>query len=408
MSAEGNTLEKQAVLWILLGPFILLVTLIILLISPIHQSPLIPLISLLALPACWKWQIRGLSGTLACLAAISVYQFINSAPEIIFWELLLTVSAALTLSITAFCSLEVQELFKQHYLESLEISSRLQDFSGMKEKIQLANEKMQLQEKQKTREIDLALVKADELQQKLEAQSVVLQTCEDKFTSTQEKMGNVVTQNENLLRELFQKRHECDKLMRQLEANALEIKELKDLEELFNLQQQKSASQRQDFLDIDAKMQFMNKQIQLVEEQKIKEIELARAEADQLQQKLTVQSVLLQTREEAHSIALEKIESITTQNENLLRELFQKRHECDKFAHQLETCEIEITELKTEIALLAAGQPQSGEVVPQNDAELQLVSSASTSSASPNRAKGKPSKTNNWANAIMSRWSEPK
>jgi hypothetical protein len=350
VNAEGNSIEKQTVLCTLLGPFILLITLSILLINPVHHFPLTPLVSLFAIAACWQWQMRGLIGALVCLAAIFVYQFLNSAPEAIFWELLLTVSVALTLSITALCSLDVQELFKQHSLESLETTSKLQDFLAMKEKMQWANDKILQVEMDKANEIRLALAEADELQQKLMAQKVLLQKCEEEFSATQEKMRNIISQNENLLRELFQKRHECDKLNRQLEAH--EFNELKEVD---------------------------------------------------LSQKLEAQSVLLQARESENAIAQEKIESITIQNENLLRELFQKRHECDKFTNQLESYEQEIKALKAEISLLAdAGTPQSVEAVITPEATVELRPAPSSSK----RAKGKSSKTNNWANAIMSRWSE--
>lgn len=276
MSAEGNILEEQAGLWTQLGPFIMLVTLAILLINPVHQSLLIPMSSLIAIPVCWKWKVRGLSVALSCLAVVFIYQFLNSKPEIIFWELMLTVSAALTYSITAFCSLEVEELFKKRQQES---TSKLQEFLGI-------NEKMQLAEEQKAKEIGLALAKADLLQQKLNEQISLLQACEEGSAATREKMGNIAAQNENLLRELFQKRHECDKLTR-----------------------------------------------------------------------------------------------------------------------LLETCELEIKELKKEISLLAANPPQAIQTASfQEVVEPQSLEPL----AAKNKAKGKSSKTNNWANAIMSRWSEPK
>lgn len=217
MSAEENALENQKGLWTLLGPIILLVTLTILLINPVHQSLLIPLISLAAIPACWKWKMRGLSIALGCLAILFVYQFLKSTPGIIFWELMLTLSAALTYTITAFCSLEVGELFKQQQKDSI---SELQEFQGI-------HEKMHLAEEQKFKEIGLALAKVELMQQKLNEQTALLQTREEEVSITREKIGNIAAQNENLLRELFQKRHECDKLVRQLETNELEIKDLK-------------------------------------------------------------------------------------------------------------------------------------------------------------------------------------
>lgn len=404
MSAEGNSLEKQAVLCTLLGPFILLITLIILLINPVRQSPIIPIVSLISFAACWQWKMRGLIGALVCLAGLFVYQFLNSAPAAIFWELLLTASVALTLSITALCSLDVQELFARHSLDALETASKHQDFVAIKEKLQASIERMQFIEEEKANEISLALAQADELQQKINVQTTLLQTHEKEFSATQEKMRNIITQNENLLRELFQKRHECEKLRDQLEGCKLEIKELKEMEELYNLQEQESSSQRQNFSDMEEKVRLATTQMQLLEEQKTKEIDSVLAQVSQLQQKLDAQAVLLQTREEEFSHAQEKIESITTQNENLLKELFQKRHECDKFAGQLETYIRENKVLKDEISSAVAATPQIVEVAVAGKLdELKPVSP----SPSPKRAKGKSSKTNNWANAIMSRWSEP-
>lgn len=218
MSAGENGLETQIGLCTILGPYIMLITLTVLSIAPGQRSLLIPLISLAAIPACWFWKLRGFCGAVICLLLAFVYRFFNAPPEMIFRDLMLTASAGLTYGITAFCSMETAELFE---LKGKEFTERLQE-------LLLSNEKMQLLDEQKATEINFANAQAGRLQQELQERTDSLHSSELSLAAAQKKIDTITTQNDQLLRELFQKRHECDKFTKQMEVSLLEIQELKN------------------------------------------------------------------------------------------------------------------------------------------------------------------------------------
>lgn len=352
MNEEGKALEKQLGLWTLLGPFIMLITLTILLIHPTNQSLLMPIIGLAAIPLCWIYKLRGLIPALACVLLAFLFQLTHSAPERIFWDLLLAGATALTLAITALCCLEVEDLFCHMHKES---STRLQDFLGV-------NAKLQQLEEQREHEAALAKSQVELLRRQLSDETALLQASEKNAQQLTEKMANVSTQNETLLRELFQKRYECDKLSQQSQCRD------KELEALL----------------------ATNKQLEC------------------------------QVQEQA-----EKAAAIQAQLDMNQREREQSQHAAKEFAaasDAKETLLIEqICQLELQLEQLKQGQASWQQMENKYLAEIETLQKqcAETSTADPIEAKepsqapskakskgGKPSKTNNWANAILSRWSE--
>jgi hypothetical protein len=208
MNDGESKLESQVALWTLLGPCIMIITLIILLISPLRTPLYMPLLGLLAIPLCWQWKLKGMALALAALAAAFLLQQWNFMPGRVFADVLLATSSALTLLIMTLCFLEVEELCVKEQHAS---SSHLQEFMGISAKIE------QLEE-QKEKELALATAKAKQLELQLNEGNAQLIACQSSCEAAKEKMSNVLAQNESLLRELFQKRNECDKLNQQIQA----------------------------------------------------------------------------------------------------------------------------------------------------------------------------------------------
>lgn len=355
MSAEGNTLQKQIGLWTLLGPFIFMTTLVILLITPLRQPLYIPLIGLAAVPTCWKWSLKGLYAALGGLFAAFMLQLYFMPAERVFWDLLLTLATGLTITITTLGGLEVKDLLFNMQQES---SSRLQDFLGI-------NARIQLLEEQKLSEVSTAQAKADLLQKKLSEESARLQALEKNATISREKLANISTQNESLLRELFQKRHECDKLTQQLHTQTSEVEAL-------------LSSQKQTESLFDEQADLLNK-LQTELAKSAGESERCRQSLQEAAQAAEAKQALLEQQIEQ----LQQQLTAATSKESDWQQL-EKRYQEDLAAlHQ----ELDSLRAKAEAP---AGKPSEPELPPTK----------------PKSKSAKGSKTNNWANAILSRWSE--
>ncbi|MBA3603188.1 MAG: hypothetical protein H0W50_06010 [Parachlamydiaceae bacterium] len=219
MISKENSLEKQVQSLALIGPFMLLVTLITLLISPSHQQLHLPLIAVSGILICWKWKMQGLFSSLALLTIALFYQlFFNSPPERIFWELLVAAAIALTFSITALSFKEVEEVLCEAQQES---TSTKHQFHNLNDQIQ----KLEEQCNSELNHVNQDTAKSELLRKKLDEQIALTQASEQVAEKIREKMNGISLQNESLLRELFQKRHECDKLSHSL-AEQIELTQM--------------------------------------------------------------------------------------------------------------------------------------------------------------------------------------
>ncbi|MGZ3732756.1 MAG: hypothetical protein ACXU9U_03330, partial [Parachlamydiaceae bacterium] len=126
----------------------------------------------------------------------------NAPIEHIFWNLMVATALALTFTITALCGQEVEEILVEIQEES---TTNLHNFLGL-------NERMHNIENQKQQELNALIAETKALKLQLEEKCQHLETCQRALSVTQEKMTTISNQNESLLRELFQKRHEYDKL----------------------------------------------------------------------------------------------------------------------------------------------------------------------------------------------------
>lgn len=345
MNSRENSLTKLVQSLALLGPFMMMVTLTALLISPVHQQLYLPLLALIGIPLCWKWKYSGLWASLALLSAILFYQlFFSSSPERIFWELLVAAALALTFAITALSYKEVEEvLIEVHHTSTSNMQSFLE-----------ANERAQLLEERHLQELHHEIAKSKQFEQKLNEQVTLTQTNEEAAERLRDKMNVISLQNESLLRELFQKRHECEKLSQ-------EIKDQVELSQM-ELDDQKKA------------YQSLKEEREAFAERNQKEIE-----------NLLSQVAVLKSAKTEHDDRKNSIEALNKETQSL------------EESHRRE-----IATLQNQINQLKAAKKELPKAA--------TASAPQTSEASKVVAKSKPgkgSKTNDWANTILSRWSEP-
>ncbi len=478
MISKEKSLGKQVQSLALIGPFMLLVTLTTLLISPTHQQLYLPLIAVSGILICWKWKLQGLFSSLALLAIALFYQvFFNSPPERIFWELLVAAAIALTFSITALSFKEVEEVLCEAQQDS---TSTKQQFHNLNVQIQRLEEKSSNGLNQVNQE---TAAKSELLQQKLDEQIALTHASEQVTEKIREKMNGISIQNESLLRELFQKRHECDKLSQglaeQIELTQMELDDQKKAYEV--LHEAKKALEQKHQKEIvalketisshntsqsDLKenlnlIEALKEEKKATEERHYKEIEalhemissLKDSQADLEEEKNSL-SVLKQensTAENRHhkemAILQETISSLKAslcgheEHANLIETLKEEKKSSEE--RQQKDSEIlreTILSLKASKAELEKqngslkGLKEENKAIEKRhlkdiEALQKQISTLKATSARPEKSspsssrsneqqpqeqsksnqksKGKGSKTNNWANTILSRWSEP-
>jgi len=204
VNVKEKSLENQIELWTLLGPFIMVVTLIIILIKPDQHQLAIPIVGLFGLPICWKWKLPGLAISLGMLAAVTVYQVIQNSSGIIIWDFTLAFAVALTFCITALS-----------YKETSTVLSRLQDESFSRlQNLKQANDKLKSIEQTKIETENTFQSKVGLLHAQLVDKSSALQSYEQITAIAREEILHVNKEKENLMQELLQLRHKSE-LIRQ-------------------------------------------------------------------------------------------------------------------------------------------------------------------------------------------------
>lgn len=139
---ENNT-QKTGIP--LLGPCTLLLTVFTILIHFSFSLVWIPLVAIVGIPICWKWDLKGFSVSLALLTLILIYQMWK-IPNEKLWQSGIGFSMALGFLITALSSLEAIESDQEHTYSRDEHERLLQACNTME-----TNAKSQSDELEQTR-----------------------------------------------------------------------------------------------------------------------------------------------------------------------------------------------------------------------------------------------------------------
>lgn len=207
MNAKEKKLERQVEIWTLLGPFIMIMTLTVILIKPTHHQLYIPLAALIGIPICWKWKLPGFVVSLGILSALMTYQSLYTSHDFILWDFLLGIAVALTFAVTALSFKEVEAVLRNIQSES---SARLQSFI-------MAGEKIKALETKNESELAIQLSRINVLQDNLTEKARQLQSYEQIVNVAREELLHTIRQNEAFQQEVFNTRHELALLEQKLE-----------------------------------------------------------------------------------------------------------------------------------------------------------------------------------------------
>lgn len=190
--------ENKLQFWSVLGPCIIILTLLISLIKFSPESFYLPLAIVVGIPSCWVWKLRGMLFSITVLLLLLFLSFSGIAVEERLWHFGVAVATALAFIVATLSSEEVEALVQKMQARS---KSRLDHLLRLDEKLKLVNEEM-LQYKEKTTQ-DLECSQKTTNQYKSEMESF-----HQASRFMQKEMNSSIEDRQKLLEELFQKK-EC-------------------------------------------------------------------------------------------------------------------------------------------------------------------------------------------------------
>ncbi len=215
MNILERKIENQMQFWSLLGPFIILLSLTILLFK-VSSHWYLPVCVLMGIPLCMKWRMRGLVVAIAVLLAIMVIFYSRWEMEERYWHIGMGLAMAFSLAVLTLALEEFGSLINQLQRES---QGRLDNFLYLNEKMKAAEQEWS--------------VEKGVLQSQIQALTLdYTQTQEDKqflqklTQLAKEELITLRTQYERLLEDLAQKKQQIAQLKERTEETEATLQEL--------------------------------------------------------------------------------------------------------------------------------------------------------------------------------------
>ena len=215
MKIIEKRIESQMHFWSLLGPFILLLSIAVLLFK-ISSHWYFPISALIGIPLCVKWKIKGLVGAIGCLSLLFFLNFQNLNLDERYWHLGMGLAIAFSFIILTLSVEEVQSLVEKFQLES---QSRLDNFLRLDEKFIQAEsdwEKLQGKYQQRVETLTKDLTRVEEEKQTFYK---LAQLAKDEILQLRK-------QYDLLIQELLYKKQQVIQLSERLEESELTVQHL--------------------------------------------------------------------------------------------------------------------------------------------------------------------------------------
>ena len=111
--AEMRKAEGRVQFWAALGPFIIILTLLVGLLKVEPLTLYLSLATLIGVPLCWRWGVRGLVGSLLCLGLLFAMFYSSIPHDERLWQIGVAVSVSLGLIVTTLSFEEVSASLQQ-------------------------------------------------------------------------------------------------------------------------------------------------------------------------------------------------------------------------------------------------------------------------------------------------------
>lgn len=303
MDAVGRKVESQVQFWSLLGPFLVLLSIAVLLFKvSIHWY--FPVSALIGIPLCVKWKMKGMAIALCTLLLLSGIGYQNLELDDRYWHVGLALAMAFSFIVMTLSLEEVQGLVARVQLES---QSRLDNFVLLDERLKAAELEWGLERERVRAEAAVLNLEVAKAQDEKQTFHKLAQLAKDELIQ-------VRGQHEQLLQDLYYKKQQIAQLHERIEETELSL---------------------QDFVNSAGEKQIaaLTGQVAAIEREKevLKaRISLAQNDAQAVQAKLA----FLEEERQAHLQAnaslqqqCEQMRQVETQQRLLLQQAQQKNHE---------------------------------------------------------------------------------
>lgn len=213
-AAIGKRIETQVQFWSLLGPFLLLLSITVLLFK-VSAHWYFPVSALIGIPLCLKWKMKGMAVALCTLLLFSGIGYQNLELDDRYWHVGLSIAMAFSFIVMTLSLEEVQGLVAKLERES---QSRLDNFVLLEDKLQVAEQEWAVaREKLKTEQGVFAL-EASKAQEEKQVFHKLAQLAKEEFLL-------VRGQHEQLLQDLHYKKQQIAQLYERLEETELSLQD---------------------------------------------------------------------------------------------------------------------------------------------------------------------------------------
>lgn len=214
MDILPRKVENQVQFWSLLGPFIILLSITVLLFK-VSEHWYFPVCGLIGIPLCVKWKMKGMAVALSCLFVLSVIAYQSLDLDERYWHVGMALAMAFSFIILTLSLEEVHGLVDKLQLES---QSRLDNFLRIDEQWKAA-EQVWMGEREKL------CTEAKALSHEITKVKDEKQTFYKLAQLAKEEILQIRTQHDQLLQDLFYKKQQIAQLHERIEETEMTVQE---------------------------------------------------------------------------------------------------------------------------------------------------------------------------------------
>lgn len=189
-------LSRRIQQWVLLGPFIMILALLVSLVKTGDDTRFLASLALVGGVVCWKWKMRGLWSAIVALTLYTFLTYSSVAIEERFWHVGFFLTVVLTLVVTTLSLEEVETLIRDVCVES---ESRLESLWKLDEKLKQKELFWQGERKE-------FLAKLQEVSQEVDEKVMRIHTFERMISIVRQDLEASHHEHDALLEELFAQR----------------------------------------------------------------------------------------------------------------------------------------------------------------------------------------------------------
>lgn len=274
MDIVGKKVERQVQFWSLIGPFLILLSITVLLFK-VSAHWYFSASALIGIPLCVKWKMKGMALSLGCLCLFSIIGYQALELDERYWHVGLSLAMAFSFIVLTLSLEEVQGLIDKVELES---QSRLDN-------VVLLDEKWKIAELEWANEKEKSKVEVAVLNQEITRVQEDKQNFYKLSQLAKEELVQVKGQHDLLLQDLLYKKQQISQLHERLEETEITIQEFvnSDAEKQMELLTESLAGLEKEKEFLKAKMALAGTESQLL----LQETERLREELEAMQARET-------------------------------------------------------------------------------------------------------------------------